>query len=168
MRVRKLLVPISLILAVSGCGPECSLNPLFEAKDVVFEDAVVDTWITGAATRGNEEEGQIYTFKKLGDNAYELIFPEEGSKYKSEVHLVRLGKFLFLDAYPAKSDSHEEKQNKAPGPFPQIGVHVFGRIWVEKDFLRIALLDTEWVENMAKEKGPSYLVDDGASSRPPQ
>lgn len=36
MRVRKLLVPISLILAVSGCGPECSLNPLFEAKDVVL------------------------------------------------------------------------------------------------------------------------------------
>jgi tetratricopeptide (TPR) repeat protein len=154
MRVRKLLVAISLILAASGCGPESSLNPLFEKKDVVFDDALVGTWITSAATRGNVDEGLTYTFKKLGDNAYEVIFPgdEEGSSYKSQVHLARLGKFLFLDAYPDKSDSDEEKQNKTPQPFPQIGVHVFGRIWIEKDLLRIALLDEEWVKNMAEKK----------------
>ncbi len=154
MRIWKILVPISLLLTASGCGPEFSLNPLFEKKDVVFDDAVVGTWITSAATSGNVDEGQTYTFKKLGNNAYELIFPgdEEGSSYKSEVHLVRLGKFLFLDAYPAKSDSEGEKQNKASEPFPQIGVHFFGRMWIEKDFLRIALLDEDWVKNLIEEK----------------
>jgi hypothetical protein len=105
-------------------------------------------------TDGNVSEGLTYAFKKLGDNAYEIIFPgdEEGSKYKSQVHLVRLGEFLFLDAYPASLDSDEEKRNKAPEPFPKISVHVFGRIWIEKDILRIALLDDEWVKNLAEKK----------------
>jgi len=154
IRVRKLFVPICLLLAANGCGPESSLNPLFEEKDVVVDDAVVGTWITSAETDGNVSEGLTYAFKKLGDNAYEIIFPgdEEGSKYKSQVHLVRLGKFLFLDAYPASLDSDEEKRNKAPEPFPKISVHVFGRIWIEKDFLRIALLDDEWVKNLAEKK----------------
>ena len=152
MRVQRLSGPLSLLLTVSGCGPECSLNPLFEQMDVVFDNAVVGTWITSKATTGEVNEGLTYTFKKLGDNAYEVIFPgdEEGSKYKSEVHLVRLGKFLFLDAYPARLDSDEEKQNKAPEPFPQIPVHIFGRIWIERDVVLIALLDEEWVKNMAE------------------
>ena len=154
MRVRKLFMAISLLLFASGCGPEPSLNPLFNEEDVVFDDALVGTWITSAATSGEVDDGQIFTFKKLRDNAYELVVAddEEGSKYKSEIHLARLGKFLFLDAYPAESDSDEEKQNKAPEPFPKIGVHLFARIWIEKDFVRIAWLDEEWVKNMAEKK----------------
>ena len=152
MRIRKLLAPIGLLLSLSGCGPEFSLNALYFGKDVVVDDAVVGPWITSATTNG--EKGTICTFKKLGDNAYEFIVPgdEEGSKYKSEVHLVRLGEFLFVDLYPASLDSEEEKQNRATEPLPQIGVHIFGRIWIEKDILLMALLDEDWVNSLAEKE----------------
>ena len=154
MRIGALLLTILLLFTASGCGPEFSLNALFESKDVIVNDAVVGTWITSSATDGEVSQGQTYTFTKLGDTAYELIFPgdQPGSRYKSEVHLVHLGKFLFLDAYPAKSDSDEKQQTRAPEPFPMIGGHVFGRIWIDKDFLRIALLGDEWVKTMAEQK----------------
>jgi len=153
MRLWSAILPLSLLL-LSGCGPEFSLNPLFEEKDVVFEQALVGTWITSEATSGQVNEGITYTFAALRDNAYEVIFPgdDEVSTYRSEVHLVRLGNFLFLDADPPKADPDEEKQNKAPKPFPQIGVHLIGRIWIEKDFVRIALLDGAWVRDIAEDR----------------
>jgi len=152
MTIWKLLVPIGLLLSLSACGPQIALNPLFRENDVVLDDAVVGTWIASKATADSENPGSIFTFSKLGDKAYELTFPgdKDGSNFKSEVHLVRLGKFLFLDLYPARPD--EDGERHGPEPFPRIGVHMFGRIWIEKEFVRIALLDDEWVEKIAAEK----------------
>ena len=152
MTIWKLLVPIGLLLSLSACGPQLALNPLFNENDIVLDDAVVGTWVASKATADDENLGGIFTFSKLGDKAYELTFPgdNEGSKFKSEVHLVRLGKFLFLDLYPAGSD--EDREHNGPEPFPRIGVHMFGRIWIEKEFVRIALLDDDWVEKIAAQK----------------
>src|SRR6516162_9606990 len=94
MTIWKLLVPIGLLLSLSACGPQLALNPLFNENDIVLDDAVVGTWVASKATADDENLGGIFTFSKLGDKAYELTFPgdNEGSKFKSEVHLVRLGK----------------------------------------------------------------------------
>ncbi len=154
MKMWKTVLPISLLLLLSACGPEDSLSPLFEQKDVVFEDALVGAWV-GVEGEKEGEKGETYTFKfkKLRNNAYELTFPlDEGKECKSEVYLVHLGKFLFLDASPADLTKEEEALNKGPMPFPLAGPHIFGRIWIEKDLVRIALLDDKWVTNMVKEK----------------
>jgi tetratricopeptide (TPR) repeat protein len=147
MRISKIVLPMSLLPLLSACGPEGSLSPLFEKKDVVFQDALLGTWISVEG-----EKGETYSFKKSRDDAYDLTFPlDEGKECKSEVHLVRLGEFLFLDASPAHLTKEEEALNKGPLQFPQVGLHIFGRIWIEGDVVRIALLDDEWVTNMDKE-----------------
>jgi tetratricopeptide (TPR) repeat protein len=151
MRIWKAFLPLGLVVLLSGC-PELSLNPLFKDEEAVFDDALVGTWITSAATRGTVNEGQTYTLKESGTSAYELTFPNDDGTYsRSKVHLARLGNFLFLDVYPAELTSEEKEQNKTPELFPLIGAHTFGRIWIEKDFMRIALLNDEWVQKMAKE-----------------
>lgn len=164
MRICKALLPIGLLLLLSACEPEPSLYPLYTEKDAVVEDALVGTWVTSEVTRGTVNAGLTFTFEKSGENAYQLTAPnDQGTDIRSRVHLVRLGKFSFLDLYPAELTPDEKKQNKAPEPFPQIGVHSFGRIWIEKDSVRIAMLDDEWFKKMAKEKKltVSYESPDG-------
>jgi hypothetical protein len=154
MRIWKAFPLLSLLLVVCGCGPELTLNPLYEEKDLVFDDALLGTWITSEATDGTMTEGLAFSFKKSGANGYEVVFPctDEGGKCKSEVHLVRLGKFLFLDAFAPESDSTGEDQNKVPMPFPRIGVHILGRIWIGKDMVFMTLLGDDGVKDLVKKK----------------
>ncbi|HKD79994.1 MAG TPA: tetratricopeptide repeat protein [Candidatus Angelobacter sp.] len=163
MNVWKLLAPIGLLLSLSACGPEPTLNPLFSENDIVIDDDVVGTWVSSDATADNMNQGRTLTFTKLGNKAYEFIFPgdEEGSKFRSEVHLVRLGKFLFLDMYPAQSDSGEARLANGPQASPEANVHFFGRIWIEKQFVRIALLDDRYAERIAAEKKLHFVSVEG-------
>jgi hypothetical protein len=164
MRIWRTLPLFSLVLVVCGCAPELALNPLYEEKDLVSSDALLGTWITSAATSGTMSEGLVFSFTKAGANSYEVDFPctDDGDQCKSEVRLVRLGKFLFLDAYTPESDTPREGQSKVSLPFPQIGANILGRIWVEKDTVFMALLEDDGVKNLVEKK---ELTSDYATTR---
>jgi hypothetical protein len=68
MRAIKLMVALGLVAFMAGCVP--SLHPLFTEEDLVYDPALVGTWA--------EKEGEdIWTFRKSGENAYDLIYTEE-------------------------------------------------------------------------------------------
>lgn len=150
MRLRTLLALVAIGLFVTGCVP--SLHPLYSEKDLVFDLALEGTWI--------EAEGKnTWALKASGENAYELTYTEysqapgssaenaAGNPGKFEVHLARLGRFLFLDLYPEEPNI---KNDFYQGHL--IRSHTFGRIWIEDKVIRIAMLDPDWFEKMEKEK----------------
>jgi len=108
---------------------------------------------------GTWENDDMWTFKKSGKNAYELTINEKESSKESggiaeydeagiyEVHLVKLGKFLFLDFYPEEIEIEEYGYDVHFVP-----VHSFCRVWFEKDVLRLAFFENEWLEGMIDEK----------------
>jgi hypothetical protein len=139
MYTLKILIALAMVFIIVGCVP--SLHPLFTEKELVFEPVLVGTWL-------EEKEEDIWTFQKSGHNAYELIYTRDGNPSKFAAHLIRLGKFLFLDIYPKDPEIKTNDFYK----IHLIPAHTFLRIWIEKDGLRLAMLSKDWLEKMMTQK----------------
>jgi hypothetical protein len=131
-------IVLGLLLTLAGCVP--SLHPLYNEKDVVAEPGIVGTW--------TQENGKdTWTFQKSEEDHYKVVYTESGQSGKFEVHLVKLGKFLFADFYPEE---------------PEIGngfyrghllpVHTFARVRLEGDKLQLSMLDPDWLKEMIQQK----------------
>ena len=138
MRALKLTVALGLAVLLAGCVP--SLHPLYTEEDLVYDPALVGTW--------TEEGGKdSWTFQKSGDNAYNLIYTEEGVPARFDAHLVRIGEFLFLDTYPGEPDIKNDFYL-----LHLIPAHTFSRIRMEGHVLSYAMLDLDWLKKMISEK----------------
>ena len=141
MRRAKTLVVVAFLTLLAGCEPTVSLHSLLTEKDLVFDPALVGTWV-------GEEDKFTITFQKSGENAYELFFMGEGVTGKHfEARLGQLGRFRFLSIYPKELDTKDEFYKKH-----LIGAHTFYRIRIDGDVLQINYLDDDWVKKMIAEK----------------
>lgn len=117
MRLTKILVTMGMILLLAGCEPQESLNPLFTDKDVVFDPALVGTWITKEWESTKEDKDMLnLMFQKSGDAAaYTLIETgkDDGNQVqiKYKAHLLQLREFLFLDLTQEEPAVSELAQN---------------------------------------------------------
>jgi len=138
MRSAKILILFGVAIFLTGCVP--SLHPLFTDKDLVFDHALVGTWV-------DEDGKNIWEFKKSEENSYELVYTENEEPAKFQAHLLKLGDFLFLDIFPEES---EIKNGLYKGLL--IPAHGFSRIWIERDSVRLAYLDPDWLKGMIDKK----------------
>ena len=135
---RTVIVFIGLILA--GCVP--SWNPLYTEKDLVFNDALIGTWIPNA-TPGSKE---TWVFSKEGDKLYALEqTDDEGRKAGFRVGLVRLKDYLFLDLYLVNVQSGEGKLN-AWASFSLAPAHLFLKVHQIEPTLKIAAMNPDWMK----------------------
>ncbi len=140
MRLAKILVLSGLAILLGGCAPVPSLHSLFTDDEVFFDEALLGNW--EAFEDGDRETQVRWTFEKSGQNSYALTRTDQKNKQaRYKAHLVRLGTFLFFDAEPDPS-SDEPCQDY----LYLMSTHVFGRIWIEGDVVRIAMLDDEWLK----------------------
>ncbi len=130
---RTIMALTGIVLLTAGCVP--SLHPLYTEKDLVFEPALLGTWL--------EEGGNSFTFSRAGEKQYDLIYMEKGVPAAFDACLVQLGGFWFLDSYPK------------PLPFNNgyyqihlVPAHVFSRIWVEDQTLYFIPLSYDGVKNV--------------------
>ncbi len=143
------LTVAAIIIVVAALCTGCivqSKNPLYspDKKDVVFLPALLGTWY--------DEDGMTtMIFERSGEKSYSMTIEEEKEEPEGvsefEVHLVQLGDFLFLDM----DTSPLIKKNKPTDK--DIQRHMFGRIWIEGDTLRLAGLDADWFRDHREEFG---------------
>lgn len=148
MRVRRLLLTglglISVVL-MAACVP--ILNPLYTEADLVLDNGLLGSWV--------EEEGDRWKFERSVGNSYTLTYqemgmdsdpPEEpGKPAKFEAHLVRLGDDLFMDLYPDSHPDGFDIENELLA-WHLVPAHSISRIWIDKDAIRIGLLDPDWLD----------------------
>lgn len=137
MNTTKIFATFAIALLIASCVQ--SLHPLYTDKELVFEPRLVGTW--------KGEGGNLWIFLKSGDKAYELIYTEKGSPAKFSAHLVKLGKFLFLDLFPQSPELKNDLQQAH-----LLNVHTFSRLWLEDDTLRLAMLEQDWLKKMITQK----------------
>jgi hypothetical protein len=106
MQMRKIMFYF-LAAVLGGCVPVASLYPLYEEKDILFEEKLLGIWSdnSGDAT---------WQFTRAEDdpNAYKLLFQDdEGKKGLFIAHLVRVSDKLFLDVSPMKFPCDIEDAN---------------------------------------------------------
>ncbi|MBI2428239.1 MAG: hypothetical protein HYV29_05485 [Ignavibacteriales bacterium] len=127
-----LVTVIAIVFA--GC-PVRSIFPLFTDQDAVLNPALIGTW---------EADDETYTFEKLKEKNYQLVIrsKKESDSTTYVVWLGKIGSHWFLDSYPiVNSDEHH-----------YMSVHVFTRMKLEGDTLRLASLEADWISKMIDEK----------------
>jgi len=109
-----------LAALMAGCVPIVSLHPLFTADEITFDEKLVGTWMADP-----NDPNEIWEFSRLdpsnseelrhrwGDEAtkfYRLTFADgEGHTTSQAACLVKLGDRRFLDVFPDRFPSDEEK-----------------------------------------------------------
>ncbi len=129
MRTTRILLAFAAVLLMSGCVP--SLHPLYTDGDLVLAPHLEGTWVE---TNGED----TWTFQKGSGDDYKLIQKEKGAPGNFDVHLVKLGKFLFLDIYPQEPDI---ENGFYKGHL--IRAHTFANMELDGTTLRIAMLDPD-------------------------
>ena len=127
-------VGISILLM--GC-PARSVFPLFTENDIVYNPGLIGTWI-------DHKNGDTFSFQKSGEKSYEVVLHEQMGKGRvnREAYTVQLGqidKFWFIDSYPSKKNG---------GGHHAVSAHILSRIWIDRDTLRMASLESDWLRAM--------------------
>jgi len=116
---------------MAGCGPTLAVHPLYTEKDLVSDMPLEGKWT-------EIEDKVVWNVRKLGAS-YEAEAPGSSDSEKVEVHVVRLGELRFLDITPAAPSSLS-----IPG-------HMFTKVWMEGEELRLQLLDSDWLQQKIRE-----------------
>jgi hypothetical protein len=151
MKTAKLYVMIGIVIIIAGCAVR-SVYPLFEYKDVLPNPAILGTWNV-------EGSKDTYTFRQSGDKEYELSHHEEeyniitrghqgsGDTAVFDIQLGKIGDCWFMDAYPEEKTQQVHMKNTIYNHH-QLRTHTFSRLWFEGDSMKIAPLESDWIEQM--------------------
>ena len=144
MKTKKFLFYL-LAAVIGGCVPVVSLHPLFNEKDVVFDEKLLGTWVDPNTT---------WEFSRIAEpkNAYKLIFSDkEGKKGLFVAHLVKLKDKLFLDACPAPWEQQDpNKIEWAYNTLFLIPAHTFININSIEPQLKMLRTDDEQMREFLK------------------
>lgn len=121
---------------LSGCGfyTTSTVQPLYTEDTLTTEPALVGTWIEVDPVFG-EEGRPAWTFRELAGKAYELTVERNQERVVFEAHLVRLGKWLYMDLFP-----QEVAVTPRDHEFNVLCTHAFVRLHLGGDVLRVATL----------------------------
>ena len=141
-RLHGLLYALPVLVATS-CVP--ALHPLYTEQDLFLDHRILGAWTSADASRPHE----TLRFERLGDVGYLLTHTSEGRSGRFHVHLVRLAGSLFIDVVPDRRDL----EAIGGGAYRQvIPAHTFGRIWIEGDRVRLAMLDEDWLRRGLRDR----------------
>jgi hypothetical protein len=170
------LVAVVAGMAVSSAACLTSLHPWFTAEDLVFEPALVGTWVDAA------EPDTTWVFTRRDDATYTLVdsrnenepdpLNKAAAKPKKVVatpltaRLMRLGGTRYLDICAG-----DEWTDSSMLGYLLVNSHGLATVRLEGDALRVAFLDENRLEALLGEQRvvlPHEMVDvDGNADQPP-
>jgi hypothetical protein len=148
----KQIVVIGVLILIAGCAVR-SVYPLFEYKDIVPNPAIIGTWNV-------EESKDTYIFRQSGDKQYELLYFEEeyntisrghqgaGDTAMFDIQLGKIGDSWFMDVYPEEKTQQLHLRNTIYNHH-QLRTHTFAKIQIDGDSMKVAPLESDWVEQLA-------------------
>ena len=131
-------------LVLTGYGQAVALNPLVEDEDAVSEPAIVGTW--------QDTDGSLaFVVRQTGPAEYEIGFGKENDDGAWRMRLIRINGELLADL-----------SSKPPAHTLLVPVHIFVRVRLGQDWLRVAFFREQWLQDQIKGPGgPAYAVVDG-------
>ena len=144
-----------LVLGFAGCNPAVSLRPLVGAKDKpITEPQVEGDWVSVDVDKlGNNVTVRWKISYQKDHYIVEMrLTKSEDNPPHTDVYatsLLNLDGKLFFDTRFTERRSGEftiEADDIEPLMAP---VHLVGRLWTHHDYLRIALVDSNWLQDHA-------------------
>jgi hypothetical protein len=146
---------IALLFLLNGCAPINSIFPLYLPEDTAFDSRLIGNWQPALTDPDTFDKNSRWFITKSGkDKFYDFKWGTADAKggFVAKARLVQLGANLFID-FEGDDDSleaPEKNQTANIAPFPTISTHMIGRVWLEKDTLRIQFLSDDWIKKQVK------------------
>ena len=140
------VVVLAAALASSGCLV-LSLQPAYDAASVVYDEALIGTWV-------NTEDETSATVERGEWRSYKVAYTDRFSTRAFHGNLTRIGTATWLDL--------TEVRGRDDGPF-LLPVHGIFRVSVAGDVLSVAPLDYGWFTRAIEQKPaglPIATLDD--------
>jgi len=134
MKKKYFVAVLFLGALLASCVP--SIYPLYTEKDIIFDPALLGTWV-------GENQEQIWEFSTEDSFSYNLVYTDDSVASGFTVHLVFLEGNLFMDLYPDELEFGNELYQMYLIP-----AHTIAKAFLENDLLRLDWLDIEWLEEM--------------------
>ena len=135
-------VPLFALLLLTGCIVP-SLHQLYTEEDLIFDQALLGGWV-------NEDSSEFLFFEMSDENGYKLIFSEGDSECEFEARLLKIGKTMFLDLFPFKSNQDWSECHLL------LPTHLFLLVKQIEPTLQLATLDPDWLKKML-ERNPAAI-----------
>jgi hypothetical protein len=156
MKAKSIIGSFIILLAASACSVQ-SLHPLYSEEVLVYDDDLEGDWLdddgrlwslenalrSQALDSGSQKEAVRHNKMYLA--SYK---DEKDSLYAFELHLVRLGKYFFVDIFPW--EKYNEKLINEFMVANLLPVHTFAKMEVRGDSLFLSQINGEWVSDLIK------------------
>jgi hypothetical protein len=149
-----------LLGILGGCLPVMSLHPLYEEKDIIFDEKLLGMWVDDS---NNTME---FTQPEKKEKTYQLIFASIDKNSKKEVRgifdvrLVKIENKLFLDVFPNQFPCGKlEEPNEVKwfyNAFLLAPMHSFVKVDSIEPQLKLRLTDDESMKKFLK-KDPNAI-----------
>lgn len=149
-------------IACVGCVAAPTLYPLYDKSVAATDDRIVGRWDGVDQPDANQKPSEkqkkadnknncCWTVQKDGDAYLSLLDSTDDKQiWVSKLHLLKLGDAMFFDA--ESGDVNYSSTTKVS--MPMLKAHAIGRIWIEKDALRVEMLSDDWLRDSAKNGAP--------------
>ncbi len=158
MRWIRLILLLGPTGVLAACSPAVVLRPLYDSKYTAPADPRIEgKWVTPDLDEsGTQDEVQVQwtveSYSTTDGHSYFVdarFFRNEEKTAEAEpsysVKLLPIEGKLFFDAeYSSEKFGASSVDTDGMGPGVVPG-HLVGRLWIQQDFLRVALLDSGWV-----------------------
>lgn len=143
-----------VLTTMTQCDHSCtpSIFPLYTDKDLVVDDTILGVW------KEWKSADDTFTVDKIKGHYIILTWTQSRWPWGSstyEVHLLRLGQYMFVDAATSpwsKAETAEEKLKSSDVPQPFLPLHLFGRISVDPKVTVVRLVDYPELLKLQREK----------------
>lgn len=151
----------------AGCAPAVVVRPLYDrAEKAPADERIQGEWITPDVGESKDQDkvflrwsvgaydqndGYTVTMRSLAADKEKDDSDKEDATTEYHVRLLPMGDKLLFNAEFQKEQMGSREispTDLTPGLIP---AQLVGRVWIQKDFLRIALLDSEWVQKNTPE-----------------
>ncbi|RMG87319.1 MAG: hypothetical protein D6714_02635 [Bacteroidetes bacterium] len=162
--MKKLVVFLALgLIWMQGCIP--SIHPIYTADTLVSFDQLVGEWSDYSDPETPTEPADKWYFEKADDKALTLIqvSGESGVAAQFSVHVIQLGDMYFIDFYPeTPSPKYQSRFNFQCSENNRNGLdqlhwfpgHLFGRLILNDDELKVRFLDPDFLKNQDPARQP--------------
>lgn len=154
-------------VVLAGCAPAVVVRPLYDrAEKATVDERIQGEWITPDVSESkvqdkiflrwsvgsyDQNDGYTVTMRSLATDKEKDDSDKEDTATEYHVRLLPMGDKLFFNAEFQKEQIGNREVSPTdltPGLIP---AQLVGRVWIQKDFLRTALLDSEWVKKNTPE-----------------
>ncbi len=148
----------ALVFMVNGCIP--SIHPLYTADKLVQLKDLPGKWeekMVVSSSDGPSGKPETWRFEAGEDKNYVLIQKDaDGNLGAFDVHIVKLGKYYFMDFFPTNLPPSEKSNLKNPDQLSNfsklhlLAVHTFAKMELTSNELKISMFDPEFLSNLLK------------------